>query len=285
MVLVVIGVIMVVIVLVLCCFGLLGWFLVWMWVGDLDYQVFMIGLVELNVLIEDVNVLVVYFVYECVENCCLQGCMMILVEVECVCIVVDLYDDIGLQFFVLQVVVGQVVCYEIDFELVEMLVVIVCYVGVVCNLVCVVIDDLCFGFVEGVSLVEMIQELVIEFQDMVFDIEFGFVCVLDMFILDDVGNIVLYWFVCESVLNVLCYVCLFQVWVWFEYDYGMVFVCVQDDGVGLVFWQWCGQGQIGIVDCVVVLGVIWLLFEWCCGWMMIEFCIFVDRIFVDRLYL
>ena len=280
--LVAIGVTMAVTALVLRRLGLLGRSLARMRAGDLDHQAPMTGLAELNALTEDVNALAAHLAHERAENRRLQGRMMTLAEAERARIAADLHDDIGPQLFALQAAVGQAARHETDPELAETLAAIARHAGSVRNSARAAIDDLRLGPAEGASLAEMIQELMIEFQDMAPDTEFGFVCAPDMPTLDDAGNIALYRFVRESVLNALRHARPPQVRVRLEHDHGTALARVQDDGAGPAPRQRRGQGQTGIADRAAALGATWLPPERRCGWTTTEFRIPADRIPADR---
>lgn len=156
--------------------------------------------------------------------------------------------------------------------LVEMLDVIVCYVVEIQKSVCIVINDLCLMLLGEVSLIDLLVELVVGFCDVlfqiciIFDIDF----VVEGYSFGELVELLIYCFVCESVLNVMCYGQVMLICVSFELqldDFVQFVVCVIDNGCGLQ----CSVdgvclvvsfGQIGMQDCVCVLGVIYLLL-WC----------------------
>jgi two-component system sensor histidine kinase UhpB len=171
MALVAIGVTMAVTGLVLRRLGLLGAALEQMRQGRLDERAPRAGLAELDRLTEDVNALAAHLARERAENRRLQARMMTLAEAERARIASDLHDEIGPQLFALQAALGQAARHRPEPELAETLSAIDRHAAAIRKSARAAIDDLRLSPTEGISLVDTVQELLLEFQDMAPEVE------------------------------------------------------------------------------------------------------------------
>lgn len=251
-----IGVTMAVTGLVLRRLGLLGAALDQMRAGNLEQRAPLTGLSELNQLTEGVNALATHLAHERAENRRLQARMMTLAEAERARIASDLHDEIGPQLFALHAAVGQAARHDPDPELSETLAAISRHSDAIRKSARAAIDDLCLGPADGASLPEMIQELLIEFQDMAPDTVFALDSAHDLSDPDEAGQIALYRFVRESVLNALRHAAPSQVRVALIPGDGLT-ARVTDDGSGPATGR-RGLGQTGMRDRATALGAHWL---------------------------
>ncbi|SMO66350.1 LapD/MoxY N-terminal periplasmic domain-containing protein [Paracoccus laeviglucosivorans] len=255
--LVAIGVTMAVTGLVLRRLGLLGAALDQMRAGNLEQRAPLTGLTELNDLTEGVNALAAHLAQERAENRRLQARMMTLAEAERARIASDLHDEIGPQLFALHAAVGQATRHKTDPELAETLGAISRHSDAIRKSARAAIDDLRLGPADGASLPEMLHELLIEFEDLAPNTAFRFAADDDLPDPDEAGQIAIYRFVRESVLNALRHAAPAQIGV--ELRAGSELVArVTDDGVGAAVSQRRGMGQTGMRDRAAALGATWL---------------------------
>lgn len=274
MALVGIGVTMAVTGLVLRRLGLLGAALERMRQGDLGSSAPRIGLAELDRLTEDVNALAAHLAHERAENRRLQGRMMTLAEAERARIASDLHDEIGPQLFALHAALGQAARHDPDPELAETLDAIDRHAAAIRKSARSAIDDLRLSPTEGASLAETLQELLLEFQDMAPETGFALRAAEDLPEPDEAGQIALYRFVRESVLNALRHAGPARVEVELQALDGALLARVRDDGAGprpAGGRGSSGLGQAGMRDRAAALGAHYLPPERRAGWTVTEF--------------
>ncbi|MGA0616037.1 LapD/MoxY N-terminal periplasmic domain-containing protein [Paracoccus sp. KR1-242] len=225
--------------------------------GELDQRAPQTGLAEVNALADGVNALAAHLALERAENRHLQARMMTLAENERARIASDLHDEIGPQLFALQAAVGQATRAEADPALAETLAAVARHSDAIRRGVRGAIDDLRLTPTEGVSLPDMIQELLIEFEDMAGDTTFALDADAAPCEPDEAGQIAVYRFVRESVLNALRHARPghVEVSLTVEGDHLLARVC--DDGTGPPAQGRTGLGQAGMRDRAAALGARW----------------------------
>lgn len=259
MALVAIGVTMAVTGLVLRRLGLLGTALEQMRQGQLGHRAPRMGLAELDRLAEDVNALAAHLAEERAENRRLQARMMTLAEAERARIASDLHDEIGPQLFALQAALGQAARHDPAPELAETLSAIDRHAAAIRKSARAAIDDLRLSPSEGASLAETFQELLLEFQDMAPEVAFRLEAPADLPEPDEAGQIALYRFVRESVLNALRHAGPHQITVALSADTNGLTAQVRDDGPGPgALSGRRGLGQTGMRDRAAALGARYL---------------------------
>lgn len=259
MALVAIGVTMAVTGLVLRRLGLLGTALERMRQGQIDHRAPRMGLAEMDRLTEDVNALAAHLAEERAENRRLQARMMTLAEAERARIASDLHDEIGPQLFALQAALGQAARHDPAPELAETLSAIDRHAAAIRKSARAAIDDLRLSPSEGASLAETFQELLLEFQDMAPEVAFRLEAPADLPEPDEAGQIALYRFVRESVLNALRHAGPHQVTVALSASSDALTAQARDDGSGPVALSGRrGLGQVGMRDRATALGARYL---------------------------
>lgn len=258
MALVAIGVTVAVTGLVLRRLGLLRNALDRMRDGALDQPAPLTGLRELNALTEGVNALANHLAVERAENRRLQTRMMTLAEAERARIASDLHDEIGPQLFALHAAVGQASRQDADAELAEALAAIGRHSAAIRKSARSAIDDLRLSPTEGATLAETVHELLIEFEDMAPDTAFRLDAPPDLPEPDEAGQIAVYRFVRESVLNALRHARPTQIHVHLDQQDHQTVARVSDDGTGPRQGNRRGLGQSGMRDRAAALGATYL---------------------------
>ncbi len=257
-----IGVTMALTALVLRRLAALGAALDRMRAGDLDQHAPQSGLAELNSLTDGVNALAAHLAQERAHNRRLQARMMTLAEAERARIASDLHDQIGPQLFALQAAVGQAAQgprtgHPPDLDLADNLAAISRHSDAIRKTARAAIDDLRLSPAEGARLPEMLQELVFEFQEMAPDTDIGLDWSEPLPDPDEAGQIALYRFVRESVLNALRHAAPAWIEVGLFQDAGRIVARVSDDGSGPAGRR-RGLGQAGMQDRASALGATYL---------------------------
>lgn len=255
--LVAIGVTLAVTGLVLRRLALLGAALSRMRGGDLGHLAPMTGLAELNDLTEGVNAMAAHLAAERAENRRLQGRMMALAEAERARIASDLHDEIGPQLFALQAAADQAGRAGLAPERAEALAAVSHHAQAIRISARAAIDNLRLAPTEGADLRDMVQELVIEFEDMAQDTQFHFRAAPDLPPLDDAAQIAVYRFVRESVFNALRHAAPHHVRIALACDAQGFIAQVCDDGAGVLADNRRGIGQSGMHDRAAALGGTW----------------------------
>lgn len=258
MALVAIGVTMAVTGLVLRRLGQLGAALDQMRAGNLAQRAPPAGLREINTLTEGVNALADHLGQERAENRRLQASMMTLAEAERARIASDLHDEIGPQLFALQAAVGQATRQGVDPELADALSAISRHSDAIRKSARTAIDDLRLGPADGATLFEMIQELILEFEDMAPETVLRLEIPDDLPDLSEAGQIALYRFLRESVLNALRHAGPDLIEVSLRVTGADVVARVSDNGRGPTTKGRRGIGQTGMQDRAAALGAVWL---------------------------
>lgn len=243
--------------LVLRHLGQLGTALDRMRDGDLDRRAPSTGLAEVNALGDGINALAAHLALEQAENRRLQGRMMALAEAERARIASDLHDEIGPQLFALQAAVGQAARSGRGPDLDETIAAIARHSEAIRKSVRAAIEDLRLGPAEGASLPDMIQELMIEFEDMAATTRFSFDAADPLPVPDEAGQIAIYRFVRESVLNALRHGDPAEIEVRLVPEGGLLVAQVADDGGGPPAEGRPGLGQAGMRDRATALGASW----------------------------
>ncbi|WP_199259788.1 sensor histidine kinase [Paracoccus binzhouensis] len=252
-----IGVTMAITGLVLRRLGLLGAALARMRAGDLDHPAPQTGLSELAALSDGVNALAAHLARERAENRRLQGRMMTLAEAERARIASDLHDGIGPQIFALQAAVGQAEDRARDLPdpaLSAALAAVSRHAGAIRQSARAAIDDLRLTPAGDAGLAEMLQELLIEFSDIAPQVEIMLDAAPDLPEPDEAGQIALYRFVRESVLNALRHAGPDSIRVGLALRGGALVASVSDDGSGPAPASRRGLGQSGMRDRASALG-------------------------------
>lgn len=207
------------------------------------------------VLVFIIFIVVIQQVEECEVQCWFnfELCVMcvLLVEficiVECMCIVCELYDLIGYYFIVFSLNF-EVVSYLVNDKVVEY----VCKVQVMVKYllldVCEVVSELCQDDV--IDLIQVLCSLI----EGVFGLDV-YVQMLLCFSVEDFWCVqVLLCCVQEIIINIVCYVGVCNLWLYFVYvEDGMFGLYVCDDGCGVVNYMF-GNGMSGMCECLVEFG-------------------------------
>ncbi|MFC3568632.1 LapD/MoxY N-terminal periplasmic domain-containing protein [Paracoccus simplex] len=252
-----IGVTMAITGLVLRRLGLLGAALERMRTGDLDHPAPQTGLTELAALSDGVNALAAHLAAQRAENRRLQARMMTLAEAERARIASDLHDGIGPQLFALQAAVGQAedrARSQTDPALSAALAAVSRHAEAIRQSARAAIDDLRLTPTEDADLAEMLQELLIEFSDIAPQVGITFDAAPGLAEPDEAGQIALYRFVRESVLNALRHAAPQTIRVGLTQREGALVASVSDDGSGPMPAGRRGLGQSGMRDRASALG-------------------------------
>ncbi|MDS9468630.1 LapD/MoxY N-terminal periplasmic domain-containing protein [Paracoccus sp. MBLB3053] len=225
--------------------------------GDLEQRAPRSGLAELDSLGEGIGALASHLALERGENRRLQARMMTLAEAERARIASDLHDEMGPQLFALHAAVGQARRQGGSPEISDSLDAISRHSDAIRKSARAAIDDLRLTPTDGVSLPEMIQELVIEFEDIAPDICFAFQSDQDLPEPDEAGRIAIFRFVRESVLNALRHAGPGALWIDLALDGATLLARVSDDGAGPTPRDRRGLGQAGMRDRALALGAEW----------------------------
>lgn len=225
--------------------------------GDLDRHAPATGLVELDALGEGINTLAAHLASERAENRRLQGRMMTLAEGERARIASDLHDEIGPQLFALQAAVGQASRAAPAPDLAEALGAVARHSEAIRKGVRGAIDDLRLSPAEGASLSDMIQELLIGFEEIAPDTAFTLKAGDPLPEPDEAGQIAVYRFVRESVLNALRHAGPDRIEVGLSATGADLLASVSDDGTGPAAPGRPGLGQAGMRDRAAALGASW----------------------------
>lgn len=224
-----------------------------------------------------------------ISNCELQvmvGWLFLLQEDECCVILCDLYDDIGQVIIVIKLLV-YVVLEEDDLQWCgQDLVQIVSLVDIIVVKLCDIFILLCFLQLDVLGL-----EVVFSWQvwvlfcfllvELLVEIELLFYC------FDNSIEQVCFCIVQESLINVLCYVCVSQVLLQLC-DVGQcgLYLQICDDGEGFDLDGLCGLGLIVMCECVQsVGGYVWIEFVYGEGILVDVYFFYqvVSRVVVDLL--
>lgn len=180
-------------------------------------------------------------------------------EDECICIVCEIYDELGSLLVVFKLDVNWMVKCVVDFDLVVCKCeVMSCLIEIVVDNVGCIIIDLCFSIFDYQGLIVVLEWQVQEFLEVIeLFCEVEFDIVLEVFVLNGVKVMVVFCIFQEMFFNVVCYVQVMQVCIVVYLILVELCMEVEDDGVGMfcvVQEVVMFYGVMGMCECVLYFG-------------------------------